>query len=562
MAGENDIKFTRTKGGLGRPKSGEDHYSAMVFYTDGSFTGMGFSATDRIKKILNVQQAEDLGIVNTHADETVGATGGGVLIAVTWIAGETTSILVDGATIATFVVVSGSVAIADIVTGLVAAVNAGTNTGLAHGWSAVDTASTTVTLTQPAKLGVTNNTGTPITFTTDSAAGTGTPTQLTGGAGSFKAVMHYHISEFFRIQPKGILWVGIYAEPTYAGTEIKTITDFTDGKVRQTAVNLTYTAYAASQLTSTQTILDTLHTEHAPQNVVFHADFISGSETLAGLASLKTLSNERVSFVIGEDGDWHQGAWSATKTYIKGEKVTFQGASYISKRAIAASVLNSPFDLTKWTFISYALNTINGFSISTTGAALGAMALASVHESISWVSKFNLVSGTGLQEAGFATGDLYKNLSTALKDTLSDYNYIYLRTHRGQTGTYFNDSYTAIARTDDFATIENNRTVDKAERGVRANNLVNLSSPLYLNGDGSLSEDTIEVFKEAAERALIQMQNDGEISGSDGDNGFIVEIDPEQDVLASSEIELTISIVPVGVARTIQVNIGLTPKIG
>ena len=75
MAGQNDITFTRTGGGLGRPLAGGDHMSAMVFYTTGSLPS-GFSSNDRIKKIYSVQEAEDLGVLDPHADETKGTTGG------------------------------------------------------------------------------------------------------------------------------------------------------------------------------------------------------------------------------------------------------------------------------------------------------------------------------------------------------------------------------------------------------------------------------------------------------------------------------------------------------
>jgi len=550
---ENDINFTRTGGGLGRPLTGEDHYSAMVFYTAGSLPS-GFTSSDRIKKILSLQEAESLGIVDTHADETKG-TGAQVVIGGTWVADETCSITIEGATLGSHTVVSGSTATTDVASALVTSINAGTSAGLRHGWVATLNSST-VELAQPAKLGVTNETGSPIAFVEASASGTGTPTQPSSGTGSYFAIMHYHIAEFFRMQPKGVLWVGIYAQGTYDGTEVKTITDFTDGKVRQSAVYVSHESYAASQVTATQSILDTLRTEHAPQNVLFHADMTGA--TLAGLADLKTLSNEGISVLIGEDGDWHQGAYSNTKAYLQGDKTIFQGASYIAKKATTG---NAPWDGTYWTLISYNLNAINGFSIGTTGVALGTVALSSVHESISWVGKFNLVSGTGLQEPGFATGDLYKSLTTALKDTLSDYNYTYLRTHRGKSGTFFNDSWTAISRTNDFATIENNRTADKAERNVRTNNIDNLSRPLYLTA-GKLSEDTIQVFKDAAESALILMQNNGEISGDESNPGYSVEINPEQDVLATSEVQMGIKIVPVGVARTIAIEIGLTVKIG
>lgn len=558
MAAEGSITFERAQGGLGRPLPGEDHLSAKVFYTDGALP-TGFTSGDCIKKIFSVADAEDLGISDTHADETKG-TGGQVTVTGTWIVGEIVRIEMAGGSLGQFVLTATT--ITSLVAGLVAAINANTNSGLNHGWVAVD-ADPIITLTQPAKLGVINNAGSNLVFvdrnatdTAASAGGSSTDVQFTGGVGSYHAVMHYHISEFFRIQPDGIVWVGIFAENTYAGTEVKTITDFADGNIRQTAVFIAHESFASSQLTATNTVLDTIHSEFAPQNVVLHSDLTSA--TLATLPNISSLTAPRVSKLISEDGDWHQPVYSNTKAYLPGNKVTFQGAAYIAKNKTTG---NSPFDATKWTFISVALNLVEGYTIGTTGAALGAVSLSSVEQNIGATDSFNLVTGTGLQVPAYATGELYKNVAQTLKDTLNGYHYIYLRNYRGDPGTFFNDSWTAVAATNDFATIENNRTIDKAERLIRTFNLDNQNTTLNLApSTGQISEDTIARFENDTIRALRQMQDAGEIAGSDTDPGYLVTINPEQDVLAASEIKIGVVIVPKAIARQISFIIGLTVK--
>jgi len=276
------ITFNRTEGGLGRKLTGEDHLSALINYTAGSLPA-GYTASDRIKKLFSLAEAESLGILDTHADETKG-TGGQVVIGGTWIADETCSITIEGATLGSHTAVSGSVATTDIAAALVISINAGTNTGLLHGWVATLNTST-VELAQPAKLGVVNN-GSNIVFVEASAAGTGTPTQFTSGVGSYFAVMHYHISEYFRNQPKGVLHHAIYAQSTYDGTEIKTVTDFAGGDIRQTGVLVTHESFASSQLTASQSVLDTLFTEDAPQSVVFHSDLTSATLSTVLLFSI------------------------------------------------------------------------------------------------------------------------------------------------------------------------------------------------------------------------------------------------------------------------------------
>ena len=546
----NNIIFNRGEGGLGRPLPGKDHLSAMLFYTAGSLPS-GFGTSDRIKKIFSLKEAETLGILDDHADETKG-TGGKVVIAGVWLAAETATIAIDEGVLGTFTVVSGSTDIADVVAGLVVAINAGTATGIKHGWTAADVGGTDVALTQPAKLGIVNNGGSHIVFTETSAAGTGAPTQFTGGVGSYFAVLNYHIAEYFRMQPKGVTHVGIFAQAAYTGAEIETIQNFANGELRQLGIYLSHEVFASSQLTTSQGFLNTLETENKPLSVVFHSDL--SSATLSTLADLTTLSNERVSMLIGEEGDYHQPAYVNTKAYLSGEKVIFQGKAYISK---ADTTGNAPWDGTKWTELRENLQAISGFSIGTMGATLGNVSFAKVHENIGFVAKFNLapVPLIGLDAVAFATGDLFRDISTSLKDTLNDFHYIFLRKIQGTSGTFNSDSFTAISATSDVATIENNRTRDKAVRDIRTNVLPNLNGPLFVNDDGTLSEDTIALFKNDSQRALVDMVADGELSAQS------VSIDPTQPVLSTSKIVISVILVPVGVARTIEFNIGFAVKL-
>ena len=127
-----------------------------------------------------------------------------------------------------------------------------------------------------------------------------------------------------------------------------------------------------------------------------------------------------------------------------------------------------------------------------------------------------------------------------------------MRKHVGNANTFHMDSFTSTAVTSDYSTIENNRTIDKATRGVRTFVLPSLNSPLTINEDGTLAEETIQNFKAAAESPLESMEIDGEVSA------FEVLIDPAQNVLSTSKLVITIKIIPRGVARFIEINIGFT----
>jgi hypothetical protein len=166
---ENNISFIRTNG-LGRKDPSQDHISGFIFYSD--TLPSGFTLADNVKPIFSLQGAEDLGITDSHSDETV-ATGGQVLITAAGAADDVETITIDGITLGTYTAQAGD-AVADVASGLVDAINAGV---LQHGFVAtLNTA--TVELTAPAKMGQVLNTAT-IAFT---SSGTGEKNQ-TANAG-------------------------------------------------------------------------------------------------------------------------------------------------------------------------------------------------------------------------------------------------------------------------------------------------------------------------------------------------------------------------------------------
>jgi hypothetical protein len=184
------------------------------------------------------------------------------------------------------------------------------------------------------------------------------------------------------------------------------------------------------------------------------------------------------------------------------------------------------------------------------GTVLGLLARAKVHESIAWVSPFNMQQGNDFDKVILSDGQVVTNVAAATLDSVNTLGYLFLRKHTGIAGAYLNDTHSATAATSDFAYIENNRTIQKAKRNIRAALLPTLNSPLTVNADGTLSADTVKFFENLSSRPLERMQAAGELSN------FRVIIDPEQDVLTTSTLAITVKLQPRGVARTITVTIG------
>jgi hypothetical protein len=323
--------------------------------------------------------------------------------------------------------------------------------------------------------------------------------------------MHYHISEYFRIQPKGNLFVGIYAVPsTYTFSEIATIQNFANGKIRQIGVFKNGAAFASADITTINGVCSSLVAAHKEIVALYGAD-ISAVSDISTIADLSALSANLVSAVIGQDG-----------------------------AALGASIF-------------YA----TGKSVTTLGATLGAVAKAKVSQSIAWVAQFNISNGVECDVLAFANGVAFSNPSVTdgLLTSLQDKRYIFLRKFVGVAGSYFNENSSSIAVSSDYAYIADNRTIQKATRGIYTNLAPALNSPIVLNADGTISDEAIAYFTGLAEEPLIQMIRDAELSGEQ------VVINSTQNILSTGILVISVNLVQVATGRNIQVNIGYSVSV-
>jgi uncharacterized protein DUF2586 len=330
---------------------------------------------------------------------------------------------------------------------------------------------------------------------------------ITAASADYK-VLHYHISEFFRISPAARLYVMVGEEPA-AGTidyvEMHELINFAEGKIRQVGVYVSGESFATTQVTTIQSVVKTLEGEHKPFSVLFVADF-SAVADLTTMGDLRALDAEKVTVLLGQDG----------------------------------------------TATGKTLFTSVGKTVGVLGAVMGLVSLANVSENIGWPKKFKPVTGTELDVPAFAEGSLLKDLDTTVIDGLNTKGYVFLVKHIGASGSYVNDSHTCCPAISDYAYLENNRTMDKAIRGIRTYLIPELNSPLRVNKDtGELSVDSVMYFESLASKPLEQMEADGDLSG------FDIHIDPSQNVVSTSKLAIKVTLIVNGVARTIELSIGL-----
>ena len=330
---------------------------------------------------------------------------------------------------------------------------------------------------------------------------------ITSDATSWAArVMHYQLSEVFRINNGITLYVGIFTKPAaHTFAELATVQNYADGAIRQFGIWDGLTELTKENVTLLQSQADALDLNNAPVSVGYAPSLKGGYQALdtdiAGAAP-------RVSVIIDQPGGTND-----------------TGALLLAE----------------------ATNKTTKNAVSCIGVWLGHVSAAAVHESISWVKKFP----SGISLPAFSDGTLVRSVDKAWLEKLDTARYLFLTPIVGVSGSYWNDSHNMDAAISDYNAIELVRTMDKACRGIRTYLTPELGGNVYIDANtGKLQSYTVAYLETVANKALEDMEKAGELSG------YEAKIDPEQDVLSTSTVEVVIKNVPVGVIRKMKVKIG------
>lgn len=510
--------FTFNKGVVtnGAQLPGQDYVSGLLFY---GTAPTGFPSSG-VKQCFSIQDAENVGIVSTHSGETKAV--GVYLLTNAGAAGDIISIYVqepinptntatnpNKVLLVTYTVLAGDSTVtllgASIATAIIA------NQASNGGYSCVSTTGS-LAITFRGGLGVFPNSGTPISVVITGTVA-GTLTQPTGSGGTTLGIaskldiFHYHIAEYFRINPTGVVWVGLFSVPgTYTFSEVTTMQQLSAGSIRQIGVYTqarTVVTNGVTDANTLNTVAQTLDNNKMPLSVMLAED-ISAVSDLTTLPNLSLLSDEWVSLNISQDGaaaGWT--LWQAT-----------------------------------------------GKSITNLGALLGAVSAAAVGECIgNPIPKFNITNGTENELPAIANNALFSTLSVGLQTQLDGFRYIYAGTYVGYTGTYFSDSHCAIIANNAYAYIEQNRVEAKLERLLYQAYLPTLKSQLSLNADGTLQTPLVFALQSIGNNAIAPMVQAGEISQVE------TIINPNQNITVTGKLVVTVYEINNPIARNIEVDI-------
>lgn len=323
-------------------------------------------------------------------------------------------------------------------------------------------------------------------------------------------VLHYTLASIFNMNPGVSLYVGIFKPATggaNAFSEIKQMQNYAGGRLRQVGVWNGAVELSDTLVNSLQSVRATLEAQNKPLSILYAPKI---ADVTALPANLAKIGRSGVSVIIGQDG-----AGVAAELY-----------------ADAANAAKA--------------------SVSALGDLLGAVSKAKVHESIAWVESFP----TNIAVPAFGDGKKYRDLDAAVIETLDTSRYIFLRTYDGLAGSFFNDNHTLDEPTSDYAYINDVRTMDKAVRGVRTYLLPKLGRPMKVDADtGKLERTAVEHLITTGNKALEEMEKGGELSG------YRFDIDPDQNILATSRVRGVIKNVAVGVMRNLDLEIGYATSV-
>lgn len=516
------VTFVLGAGSLGQAALGDDFISGMPFVG----TAPGSFATSAYQAVYSLEDAEDKGIDLDYSDETaaraiytvsgtvtVGDTFAITVTEVNPVTAEnptgTTVVDLGTATVATAATATGAA------TDIAAKINAGT---YSHGYTATSNLGVVTLIARPG-IGIGLNpavTVAPLAVTVTGTS-TGTITQQFGtgsggattGVYSKKAVWHYQISEFFRQNPTGVLWVGFFA--SYSAANITTLQTAAKGVIKQYGVfDITVTSASAfsTNMTALQAQAVIQFGEYNPA-VVLYAPNIKAISDLSTLENQQSKSNYYISPVILQDGEA-----AGAQLYIN-----------------------------------------TGISIGNVGCVLGVTSKAKVNQNIGEIQAFNITNDVEMAVPAFANGAKVSTIATNLLTQLDAYRYIFATNVANISGTYIVQDWSAITQTSSYNRISRNRVMNKAVRLIYQYIVPLLKSQITLNADGTISQVAIATFQDPVLKVKSQMVDAQEISN------LAVSIDSAQNIVSTGKLVIGVAIQPTISADFIEVNMSFVAQI-
>lgn len=356
------------------------------------------------------------------------------------------------------------------------------------------------------------------------------PATDANAAGDTTALVWYHVDEFFRLNPDGKLWlcVGDGSTAVFAANgPADALMAASENGLRYIgvvlgldpeAVVVNTTGFEASVLplvAAAQAWRDA----RADANIYIDAIVVEGFAANATTIDLKALDAPQVTIAVATDAGY----------------LADYDAAFLKTAAVGTA--------------------LGSIGVRMLSESIGSVMLERYPSTARGAANYSLVSTRRNRwvKPGISTGSLVADLSQSAKDDLTAKGYLYVGQYEGYPGVYFNADATCTLVTDDYNTIHINRIWNEAARMVRRALIPRMNSRVRIDPDsGQIAPATIADWDAAAKRQLDTLLAEGEIA----DYTFV--LDPAQDVIAQGKVITKLRIVPQGIAKEIEGEIGFT----
>ena len=145
-------------------------------------------------------------------------------------------------------------------------------------------------------------------------------------------------------------------------------------------------------------------------------------------------------------------------------------------------------------------------------------------------------------------------------ETINDCGFICPRTFVGKAGYYWSDDKLAAEASDDYSLIPRRRVADKAYRITYSTLINEVAEEISVTDDGKISAPVVKAIQTAVESAIVNNMTSRGNLGNDpsdpNDMGVECYINPDQNIVATSRLDVQTRIKPHGYSKYIEVSLG------
>jgi hypothetical protein len=321
----------------------------------------------------------------------------------------------------------------------------------------------------------------------------------------------YQCNQFFANAPNSTLWLSFISGTTYNFQELLSLQKAAASKIRRFGVSTYSRAFSTTDLNALQVVKESLDDEFQNSSIFYAPNVQISVFTGSSATDLRdgTFSDEGVLTLIGSN----------------------------------ASDSGS---------VGYAIELANSATTSQLGSAVGIKSVRAINNCIGDVSQNNVSDGVENEKLRVGGVD-YNSITNTILDNLCDKGYVYLTKYNDVPGSYFCSDFNGTHDTNDVNRISIAETQDKIIRNVYQALVLFINTTVdYDPATGRIPYDQLMIWTNAAEAPLNVMIKNFELTTAS------VFIDPNQNVVSTSEVNVSITYSIYGIAQDITVDLTLT----